>query len=336
MIKKIFAYSFSLLAVMFPFLASAHEVYVLTPEQVKTDKQVPLNLLGVFSNPTDVRTILLITVGIIVGICIVFVLQRKTIGEKLAQFFERFKMVGPIAIRLAIATSLIFSAQSGSFLGPEINIQHLPAIAIIKVINYIAAFLILIGLFSEVGAFLMLCVFAYVSFYYGIYLLTYSNYVGELLAILFFGLQYFSIDSLFRTKQFLKKYEKYESLIVRVFFGFALLYTAITVKVLHPFLTYSVVVQYHLTQFHWLFPHDPLLVTFGAALSEIAIALFIILGFELRVTLGIFLFYLTLSLFYFGEVVWPHYILYGIAIYLLVSPNRYSLDAFLKKLRIKN
>src|SRR5581483_10157934 len=127
-------------------------------------------------------------------------------------------------------------------------------------------------------------------------MMTYINYVGEFLVLMAFGARTYSLDGLlFGPSGWMEKYRKYENLFLRFCFGFGLVYAAINIKFIHAILTLDVVNDYHLTQFHLLFPHDPLLVVLGAGLAEIAIGLFIIFGFQLRLTLIVMLFYVTLS-----------------------------------------
>jgi hypothetical protein len=164
---------------------------------------------------------------------------------------------------------------------------------------------------------------------FGLYPLTYFGYVGVLLALALFGGGIVALDNLFfENKSSLL--ERYGALLIRVCYGFGLVYTAVSVKFLHPGLPMTVVQEYHLTQFHLLFPSDPLLVVFGAALAETTIGILIILGLRLRLTILISLFYLTLSLLFFREMLWPHLILFGISLGLLVNKNEVSLDTFLK------
>ena len=169
-------------------------------------------------------------------------------------------------------------------------------------------------------------------FVYGPYVFTYLNYLGELVVLLLFGMRVFSVDRmLFGPLRRFAYFEKYETVIVRVMYGLALIYAGITVKLLHPDLTVTVVNTWHLTKFHWLFPSDPLLVTLGAGIVEMVIGLFIIFGFEMRLTVLISLFYITLSLLYFRELVWPHLLLYGISFNLMVQPEVFTLDHLLFK-----
>jgi uncharacterized membrane protein YphA (DoxX/SURF4 family) len=196
--------------------------------------------------------------------------------------------------------------------------------------------MILTGFLTELAALGALLIFTIGWQIEGWYLLTYMNYLGEIVVLILFGSRRYSVDRwIFGSLKRFPHLRDYEQAIVRVCYGIALSYAAIDIKFLHPILTVTVVNEYHLTQFHWLFPSDPLLVTFGAALSELVIGIFIILGFEIRLTVLISLFYITMSLLYFREVVWPHLLLYGISLNLIFSKEAFTLDNFVDEHTIR-
>jgi uncharacterized membrane protein YphA (DoxX/SURF4 family) len=230
-------------------------------------------------------------------------------------------------VRITIALALFFSALSNSFLGPELHIGAFPYAYLVRALLFAISGMIAVGFMTELAAFAGVIIFLGSLFVYGPYVLTYLNYLGELIVLSLFGMRMFSIDGyLFGSLKRFVSFERYGTLIVRVLYGLALVYAAITVKLLHPDLTVTVVNSWNLTKFHWLFPSDPLLVTLGAGIVETVIGLFIIFGFELRLTVLISLFYITLSLFYFRELVWTHLLLYGISFNLLLQPETFTLD----------
>lgn len=216
------------------------------------------------------------------------------------------------------------------FLGPELHLASMPFAGIFRFVMFISSFMFLFGIGTELAALACLIAFTVGWFVFGWYLVTYLNYFGELVALLLFGSRTWSLDRVVQgTLNRFAGLRTYETVIVRVCYGIALMYAAITIKFLHPILTVTVVEKYHLTQFHWLFPHDPLLVTLGAALAETAIGLFIMVGFETQLTVLVSLFYITLSLLFFREVVWPHLMLYGISLNLIFNQSRISVDAWM-------
>ncbi|MBP6857825.1 MAG: DoxX family membrane protein [Candidatus Pacebacteria bacterium] len=312
----------------------AHEAYVLPHDTFWSSIKGPLSshAFDALKNSNNIRLTIIIGLSIISVLAINYYLRRHGVGKGIDKFFEKYAHFGPHFVRFTVAIALFFSAYSNSFLGPELYLSSFPIQQVFKISLYFISAMIAIGFMTELAAFLGIIIFLFSFSLFGSYIFTYFNYLGELIVLLLFGMRVFSVDKyLFGPLRKFKKFEKYETVIVRIMYGFALLYAGLTVKLLHPELTIDVVNTWHLTNFHWLFPSDPLLVTLGAGIVEIIIGLFIILGFEIRLTVLVSLFYITLSLFYFRELVWPHLLLYGISFNLLVQPEVFTLDHVLFK-----
>ena len=112
----------------------------------------------------------------------------------------------------------------------------------------------------------------------------------------------------------------------------SVVYAAVYAKFLHANLTLSTIEQYHLLNF---FHFDPLFVVLGAFIIESLIGIFFIVGIAIRWTAIFFLFWIGLSLLYFGEAVWPHLVLIGLNITLILHGyDRYSLEGRLFKRRL--
>ena len=313
---------------------SAHEAYVLPHDTFWNGLKEPLSghAFDALKSGHNVEVTIIIGLSIILLLSINYFLRRYGFGRGIGRFFEKYSHYGPHFVRFTIAIAFFFSAMSNTFLGPELYGSAFPYTYILRIILFAISIMIAIGFMTEIAALIGIIIFILSFFIFGPYVFTYLNYLGELIVLLLFGMRVFSVDKyLFGPLRRFKYFEKYETVIVRVMYGLALLYAAITVKLLHPYLTVDVVTTWHLTNFHWLFPSDPLLVTFGAGIVEAIIGLFIIFGFEMRLTILISLFYITLSLFYFKELVWPHLLLYGISFNLLVQPEVFTIDHLIDK-----
>ncbi len=312
--------------------AFAHEAYVLTKEQFAEGMRYQgFDAMNALRSPTNVGIFLMISGFVLIALVANFLARHSRWGMAWNRTLERIgeRGWGSLIVRVSIGVALLFSALTHSFLGPELPLTTLPLANILRDALFASSVMIILGIGTEIAAAVCLAVFCIAAAYFQWYLLTYLNYLGELAALLLFGSRKFSLDALLQGP--LKRFPKlrtWETAIVRVCYGIALSYAAINIKFLHPHLTETVVTEYHLTQFHMLFPSDPLLVTFGAALAELTIGLFIILGFEIRLTVLISMFYITLSLLYFREAVWPHLLLYGISFNLLLASEAYTLDDF--------
>lgn len=334
MMKYLVTFLASVGATFFPMrIAFAHEAYVIPYQQFWDEMSRPFGQpsFHALAGENLGITIAIIT-AVLVGLILNFFFRQSRLGGKVHSFFERFAHYGPLLVRFALAAALFFSAYTNTFLGPELPLEILPFAILARILLFLASVMIAFGFLTELATLFVLGIFILASIVVGPYMVSYANYFGELLVLLLFGMRVFSVDKyIFGKLKHLKSLEKYETLIVRGFYGLALIYAAVTVKLLHPDLTLYVVNHYNLTQFSWLFPSDPFLVALGAGIVEIVIGLFIIIGFEMRLTVLVSLFYITLSLIFFGEQVWPHLILYGISLNLLVQPERFTLDHILFK-----
>lgn len=332
-IRRVLMGMLMLLSCAVPQSLLAHEAYVEPRDVFWEQWHASLNFhaLSAWHSHHNVVITLKVVTGILVLLTLNFLFRRSSAGQAFNKWFERFATIGPLFVRVTIAVALFFSALSMSFLGPELELTAMPWSSAIRFALFAMSIMILLGICTELAAAMGLIIFLIAFGTFGSYLLTYTNYIGEFIVLLLFGMRFWSIDTpmLGTLSGWRKQYEKYETTIVRIFYGFALIYAGITVKLLHPELTVKVVTDWNLTQFHWLFPADPLLVTLGAGIAEIVIGLFILIGFELRLTVFISLFYITLSLLYFRELVWPHLILYGISFNLIVQKEVFTLDHLL-------
>jgi len=83
----------------------------------------------------------------------------------------------------------------------------------------------------------------------------------------------------------------------------------------------------------YYFGFEPQFLVLGAAIIEILIGLFFIFGVAIRWNSIFLLFWLALSLWYFGESVWPHIVLIGLPLaFIMHGYDKYSLEGyFLKK-----
>lgn len=308
----------------------AHEAYVMPAEDFWGGMNKPISLYSfeALQDPANLKIALLVLAGVILLYLLGLIFRLTPIGRFSHRSIEKLAPIGPFLVRAAIATSFFFSALTLSFLGPELPISMMPFAELIRWTLFALSFMIAFGFLTEIAGLIALILFTIAFLVFGLHTFSHLNYLGEVIVLFLFGMRSHSIDrkifgplGIFR-----KHWEKYETSIVRIFYGLSLIYAAVAVKLLHPDIPLKVINDWNLTQFGWLFPSDPLLIVLGAALVEIAIGIFIIIGFELRLTVLISLFYITLSLFFFKEMVWPHLMLYGISLALLVQPEVFTLD----------
>ncbi len=321
---------------IFPQKVFAHENYVLTQQQINqgmTDNNV--HVLDVLNNPANVEIGLFVTAGILILIIIYFFFQKSKPGVILDESLKKLEPFGVFLLRIALGASFLYSAFTNSYLGPEIPNSTLILGNIIHYSLYILGVLLILGLFNNLTGFLSLIIIILATLTYKDYMMTYFNYFGEFIALMLFGTRFIAIDQFFPDLigKITAGIKKFEIPIIRITYGVSILYPAISIKLLHPIIIIQIVNQYHLNQIHWLFPQDPLFISLGTGLAQIAVGLFIIIGFETRMVSFITFLLYTMSILYFKEVVWPHYILLALALYLVINNGgRYTIDnLFIKK-----
>ncbi len=325
-----------LIILFMPQKTFAHENYVLTAQQVDQGmRDTSINVLSALNNPDNLKIVLFVVLGCLIGIIVYFFFQKSKPGVILDEGLRKLEPFGIFILRIALGASFLYSAFTNSYLGPEIPTSSLILGIFIHYSLYVLGTLLILGLLNNLTGFLSLVIIIIATLTYKDYMMTYFNYFGEFIALMFFGTRFIALD------QFLPDLigkitaglKKFEAPIIRITYGISILYPAISIKILHPIIIIQIVRQYHLDQIHWLFPQDPLLISLGTGLAQIAVGLFIIVGFETRMaSLITFLLY-TMSILYFKEVVWPHYILLALGLYLVINNGgKYTIDSlFIKK-----
>lgn len=332
MINKIKIFTLALIGALLPKITLAHEAYVMETQDFWQRLSKPFSPYSIqaLNDVGNFYISLKVAVGVFILLALNYFFRRSKIGKAFHGNLEKLSSLGPVIIRVAIAVSFFYSAKSLNFLGPELSIAQMPFSEIVQWGLYLCSALILFGFLSELAGIIALTLFTISAITFNTYILTYAAYLGEIIILIMFGSRNWSIDKLiFGPLKRNINIQKYEASIIRVFYGLSIIYTSIFVKILHPDITIKVVEHWNLTQFNWLFPSDPILIALGAGLVELAVGIFILIGFELRLTAFISLFYMTLSLFYFQELLWPHLLMYAISINFLVRQETFTLDSFI-------
>lgn len=273
----------------------------------------------------------------IISLWISFRISFSHWGIGMTKQIEKFRHFGLPIVRMFLGVSLLFSAYHMSLFGPELPLTKLPNPIFWQYALYLSGVMITIGLFSRFVAVLLLILFLLSFAAFGTYMITYINYLGEIIVLLLVGSEGLSIDSLFfsKIKSVTGKIAGYLAVpILRISFALSLLYAALYVKFLHTTLSHDVVINFQLTKY---FAFDPLFIVLGAGMIEVVIGLLFLLGLNMRWNIFFFAFWATVSLLFFGESVWPHYILFGISIGLfLYGYDRFTIEntivTFTKKL----
>ncbi len=306
------------LCLSIPGAAFAHEVYVLSPQEIQIAIHTPSVPIMSVIREHLAEFIQWAVFGAVVVLAVFFISIIPALTRRASPFFAKTKPWGPVISRVTMGVSFLAAAYYQASYGPELPLAGIYgawaplATAVLVVIGV----LIIIDKWVRPAALVALAMFAVTVWFHGWYMLTYANYLGEIVVLLMLG------AGVHAAKEKVSR----SFAILRVLFGTALIYASFYAKILYANLALDTVNQYHLTNYLHFTPHFLVL---GAAIVEISIGLFFILGIEIRFVSLFFLFWLTLSLVFFGEVVWPHLILIGIPIaFFFYGYDRYSLEGY--------
>lgn len=338
---------FSALGTLFvPVAASAHEVYVLSDATIASAAtEPPFDMIAVALQ--DMHQFLFwgfVAVFIFFSVFLVSIL--RPVERTLDPILMRLKPFAPAVARITVGIGLISASYFQASFGPELPLEasYGPYAHLVSLALSIIGTLMVIGFWARGAAVAALILFGLSVYMHGAYMLTYTNYLGEMIVLLLIGSHRMSVHSLTGwSERFHKRFhffsDKLKPLafpILRVCFGISLLYASLYAKVLHNNLALQVASlplaghQYPLAHYLGFEPHFLVL---GAAIIEIVIGMLFVLGIEIRFSSLFLLFWLSLSLWYFGESVWPHIILIGIPLaFILHGYDNYSLEGrFFKK-----
>ncbi|MDE2058097.1 MAG: hypothetical protein KGI78_04640, partial [Patescibacteria group bacterium] len=313
----------ALLSLLFPAIASAHEVYVLTPAEIRSGLATPsFNEAAVAWG--DLNQFLFwafvaaLTIFVVFGISILRPLERR-----LDPALARLRPYAARVARVTIGVSFIAAAYYQALFGPELPLGTIFGAwaGAVTVLLIVLGVLITFGLYVRAAALAALCLFGVEIAEKGLYMLTYANYLGEILVLLILGTHHgvgpAARNAAGAASRVAKRLAPYSFALLRVCFGTSLFYASFYAKILHNNLALQVAalpLAGHAHSLAYAFGLEPHFLVLGAAIVELVIATFFILGIEIRFTSLFLLFWLSLSLWYFGEVVWPHIILIGIPI----------------------
>ena len=334
-LRRFFLFLVVVLSFLSPPAGFAHENYVLPQENI--DRGMNDWSVNVFDALRDPHN-LAISLSVAGILFVVFVLYYFFFSSKLGILIDRkvrrLEPIGHALLRIALGVSFLASAYFSSYLGPELPLSSLPLGALLRPVLFVTGVLLIFGFLTKIAGALGLITMLLSAVVYKDYMLSYLNYFGVCAAFFLFGSRAFSIDHyIFKTSSaFREKWREWELPLVRVTYGISILYPAIVVKLLHPSIILEIVEKYHMDQISWLFPSDPLLISLGTGLAQIVVGICIIVGFETRLNaLATFVLYL-LSVLFFQEAVWPHYILLALAFYLVVNDGGgWSVDGAIEK-----
>lgn len=316
----------------------AHEVYVLSPHEINTALQAP--------SPNFIATIvthsaqfLIWGVITLVVIIIMFFLSKNYTLEKLTSpTINKIKKFAPAVAQVTLGVSLLASGYYHALFGIELPLVDIfgNASQMVSITLVIIGSMLIMGILPRIMSLVAVILFGALVLSKGVYMTNYLVYAGEAITILLFGGAY-SFVKLEKINKKLKSIEsaiderwhQYKFLIIRIAFGISLIYASVYAKLIHGELALETVSKYHLVSY---FHFDPMFLVLGAMLIEILLGICFLVGFEIRFASLFFLVFLVLSLGFFGEVVWPHFVLIGTSLAMFIHGyDKYCLSVVLSK-----
>ncbi|MDR3558757.1 MAG: hypothetical protein P4L61_04460, partial [Candidatus Pacebacteria bacterium] len=290
-----------------PAIASAHEVYVLSPAEITQAIGTPsFDLLAVAEQNLG-QFVFWAFIGILLVFGVFWISIVRFLERQLDPMLAKLRRFTPFIARFTIGVSFLAGAYYQATYGPELPLSSLgPWAGLVTVTLVVIGTLAILGLYMRIAAFIALVLYCVTVALHGSYMLTYVNYLGEIIVLLILGAHSFSLDTYLakgkKTAQksrsvlaiWSKKIQSYLTprsfMILRILFGTALIYASAYAKIIHNNLALFTVEKYHLDH---LLGFEPHFLVLGAAIVELLIGLFFILGIELRFTALFFLFWLT-------------------------------------------
>lgn len=328
---RLLALFFPIISFLLPAIASAHEVYVLNSSEVSHDVSLPpLNLFSI-AVENGQQFLLIAFLAILGVVCILGISVSRKLENLLDPILLKIKPYAPYISQVTIGLAVLASAYYGALFGTELPFTHLfgSYAHLVAILLYISAFSFLFGVYARIGGFITMIIYIAAIFSGpGIYMISYMTYLGTSIFMIILGGGYnlfdFGESFGFHQHKIISYLRERKYFIIRIFFSTSLIYSALYAKLIHGQLALDTVNKYHLTDY---FHFSPAFVVLGAFIVEIVVGLFYLLGFEVRFASLLFLTFLTMSLLFFGESVWPHLILIGTALSMLVHGyDEYSIE----------
>lgn len=326
--------------VLLPLSALAHEVYILPDDTIEAALQTPgFSLWQVMLGSLDMF-FMWVFIGVFVVMSVFFISISRTFERIFDPLLAKLPPYAPVICRVTVGLSFLAAAYSQALFGPELPLSDTFGVAspVVTGVLAIAGVMMVFGVYARLAAMAGLVLYGAEVVVHGAYLFTYTNYAADLLVVAILGAHQVAVhhrghDQARAPAWFLRLKERltpYAFLILRVGFGVSLLYASVYAKIIHNNLALAVTQEYpELVAF---FGFQPDFLVLGAAIVEIVIGLFFTFGIEIRFTSLFLLFWLALSLWYFGEAVWPHVILIGIPLaFFCYGYDKYSLEGYFFK-----
>lgn len=324
---------FAFLLLVLPVVSFAHVGYVVDQKSFDEAKGTDFHfLVSAMEDPMNVQLILIT----ILGVLIVYYLGHKNFFLKkeldhIKKYASSYEDLVPWILRLSLGIALIGASSANMLVSPLLSTN-----GTIALIELILGFLMLFGAFIEVTALITVLLFI-VGIFAEPYLFGNLEFFGAALALILIGNPRPGFDHIVGIKMVVSEnLRKLYVPILRISIGLALTFLAVYEKILNPHASELVVAKYNLTS---AIAVSPEMWVFSVGIIELAVGLFLLIGFKTRLTSAIAFAVLVVTFFYFKEDIFSHVTLFGsLSVLFITGGGIWSVDRYLEKkvVNIKN
>ena len=256
---------------------------------------------------------------------VAYVIQHRVPEPTAIRSLERYAKSGPLALRIALGSSLIAAVIAGWLFVPSLPVERDAAGFAILGVETLCGLLIVGGLFTRFAAVLLAVLGAAAMFPFNVEsILEQVHILGIAIFLLIAGPGQLSFDAGRRARGALEHEDAPAAALnlLRIAMGFGIAYGALTEKLLNPPLAQALLDQSpFLNVLRPLGVSDPVFIWL-AGVTELVVGLVIMSGQITRpvMAVGFGLFTVTLIVFGLPEFV-GHLPFYGIMITLFIAPN---------------
>lgn len=308
-------------------LAFAHVNYVLSDEEIISREGRDFSfLLQPLGDPSDIAIILTAITAILV---LYFSLKRSGNFNREALRIKKeaqtYYDLIPWMLRLGLGIALIGAGTSGALISPALaGFPNFSSPQILLGFLILSGFLLAPALW--LAGFLFLTVILKDFYFIGG-----AEFLAAIISLLILNNSRPGIDHLLGLPfwPFFSGLEKFVPFVLRAGIGGAMMFLAVYEKFLNPRLSAAVAENFHLAS---VIPVSPEMWVLSAGLIEFTVGLFLLIGFQTRLTAAVAFLVLTVSFFYFQEQVYSHITLFGVLSALFITGGGVlSVDAGLLK-----
>lgn len=281
-----------------------------------------------FFSPLSNKNDLLMIFATLIGVFVIYFLAWKIkhirnwiLAIKLR--LDTYTEYVPWILRLSLGIALIGASVAHVLISPILKVGAFAGMELVIGFGLLSGFLAVPSAIVGVALYV-------VAVSQNFYIIGNIEVAMSLLALLILGTARPGVDDLLGVPHLhAERLKKYVPLLLRLGIGGSLVFLSIYEKVLNPHVSELVVQKYHLIS---IIPVGAAMWVFAVGMIELAVGLFILIGFQTRLVSAIAFLVLATTFFFFKEEVYSHVTLFGVLSALFITGGgAWSLDSMLKK-----